>query len=423
MLRRTLFIVLVLGLAGIAAVAAPRLSSRLSPRLVAQSTSSPVPFSCYFAGFNQYNNLINSGIACSTPAPGAFEKLVCSGLASCAPSAGPTPAIYVPSPDPTASSVGCGLLSWSGPYSLAGNFSSCAPTTVEVTASPPITVSEAAGPPILYTIACPTCASSSNVVVLQTAPTPSPQPSGYAALSGATTFNGYRTAIVVGPASGGTYYPGAFQISTTGNSGTCGGGGSSAWGTDSTAVQGIDGGMFSVTCANGVGGPWFNVDEAGNVGIPGFIGLGGNVVWPNGCQFSYTENASTYIDFYGSGCTGIRLDALSSSETVCTSGGKILVTCSDPNAQFAGYHVSATGASCTAGVECGSIAFSFPTAYTAPPYCNAPGIQDTTAATTLWTSGIDTISTTEIKFYFAPTTNVTGPDILVFYFTCAPATP
>jgi hypothetical protein len=172
------------------------------PYMVAQvfpTTSATPPFSCQFAGFNQYNNLINSGIGCATPGPGStgYPTLSCGGLVTCSPNSGPTPSIFVPSPhpsssgcamlsiawplvsldssscagatyptlnctglatcapvggptpgiyvpSPTASSTGCGVLSWATPFQINGNFSSC---SAQATPSPSATSTTTAGPP------------------------------------------------------------------------------------------------------------------------------------------------------------------------------------------------------------------------------------------------------------------------------------
>lgn len=224
-MRRALFVLLVLSMAGVAGSASPEL---FSPRALAQATP---PFSCFFAGINQNNNIINSGIICSTPNPGGSggttlvipsppinATLVttgpqtyqigitlgyCLGIVSGAAAFTCATAVPQSTPSPAATSTGCGVLSWSGsfPYTLAGNFSTCAgsayPTLVctgLATCSPNSGPTPAIFVPSSSPLPCPT--ASTNITIAgtsmpgcsiaaaaQSTPKPTPTSNGCATLT------------------------------------------------------------------------------------------------------------------------------------------------------------------------------------------------------------------------------------------------
>ena len=444
MLRRAFFIVLVFGLAGVIGSAAP---GRFSLRAVAQT--SPPPFSCFFAGLNQYNNLISSGIPCFTPAPapsGQFSQLVCSGLVTCAPSGAPSPSVVVAAPVPTAtgcgtwswawpnvslnttgcatqatpspsaSSTGCGSLSWSGswPYTINGNFSSCGGGSTGAT---------------LYT---PLPMPSAGVATAQP---------GYLSVGG----------IAIGePTSVPTQWPQAIQLMT--DQTVCGSGGNEGYvsiGTDTVSYPlgtGVYGQLFRIGCYAITPGSdsftAFTIDSFGDAGVKGSVftgpGVGAGVVLQTSGGVTF-PNSSTAVDpcllrdfdtipavalvhTTGGTCT-FALPDVAGGSNLCTSSasGHPIVACPTTTGSSVYQQAVTTASSCTAFVSCGTVNFSFPNTYGAAPYCGAAGVQDTTTSTQMWATGITAVSTTSITLSYSPLVTTAGAHSLVLTFPCGPA--
>ena len=465
MLRRAFFLLLAAGLVGVLASAAP--GPFYSLRAVAQTT--PEPFSCFFAAFNQFNNLFNSGIACATPGAGGGGTTIvqpsppitvtqvtsspltyqigisigtCLGVSAgslvytCAtPSAAPTPS-------PMASSTGCGTLSWSGswPYTINGNFSSCGGgSAVVVTGSPPIVITTpTAG---TYQVTCPTCTTSIGATLYT--PVPIPTNAG----SVAVPQNGYLSVggINIGPTGTPSPWPqGIVRSTSVGTCSSFGRSGSVSWGTDGTSnVIGTStfGLLMRVGCdqvfGGGDAGTALTLDPSGNLAVAGgvysgasgdFVVQGANgVLFPTSavgvfpCRLRNYAGSGVMLTNTGSGTCTFLLPDVTSSSPLCTdtSGHFNALIAAPSTCGVHAFHVAATTASsCTAFVSCGTVNFSFPNAYGAAPYCSAAGVQDTTTALQHWNTEIDAVAIGSITYSYAPLVTTAGAHSLLLTFTC-----
>lgn len=309
-LRRALFALLVFALAGVAGSATPGLFRSTA---LAQGAT----FSCFFAGLNQYNNIINTGIQCTTPAPlpsGAFIGLACAGPVLCAPSGGPTPSVNF-TQGPTFSSVTVsGLTSGNCVQATTGGLLTSAAaacgggtgTLSNLVCSAPIVCSPSSGP---------------SPSIAFTTPTPLPCPTA-----------GTNVLIT------GAQMP-SCSISSTATA--------PPQATPSPAAT-------STGCAT--------------------------LTWTG--SFPYTNG----------------INVLS-----CPQNFNVSVT---------------TAGTCSALASCGTVSYSFPSAYGTQPRCTHPGVQDTTSATQLWAVAIDMVSTSGITFAYGPLAATGTAHSLVLTFTC-----
>jgi hypothetical protein len=118
--------------------------------------------------------------------------------------------------------------------------------------------------------------------------------------------------------------------------------------------------------------------------------------------------------------TNIQDSALASATAAVLCGGTTInFSQCTVNQTVHAYQTTLTSASgCTALTQCGTIAFTFPTAYAASPFCSAPGIQDTSTPADLWVGDIDAISTTAITYSYATLISIVGTKNLTVTFTC-----
>lgn len=146
-------------------------------------------------------------------------------------------------------------------------------------------------------------------------------------------------------------------------------------------------------------------------------------------QFNFdVGGAATTFGFGSSNLTGIAQLTLSTlidgnlsatpspicgkattAEISCNTGGNGPVTVAT---------ATTSPASCTANVECLTVAQSFPNTFTATPNGCSASVQDTTTATNIWVAGINTISTTSVTWNIAATTTISAAKGLTIRTTC-----
>lgn len=464
-LRRAFFILVALAVAGAIGSAKPGLF--YSARAVAQTTAPP--FSCFFAAFNQFNNLFNSGIQCGTPGPaGGGTTLIQPSppitvtqvtsspltyqiglnIGNCLGVSGggalqytcPTGAPQA-TPSPQATSTGCGTLAWSGsfPYLLTGNFSSCA---AQATPSPSASstgcgsLSWSGSWPYMINGNFSSCSAGSTGVNLYTpvpipsSATASPQP-GYIAVGGA----------FIGPQGTPTPWPYAVIVaSATSTCNAAGNQGYIEWGTDNTTpvigttIKGLDLRIGCYTLGGG-GFTHLDLDDSGNLAISGGLytgALGGPAIFfqgSSGLQFpnsSSSGNACNLVDAAAavklvhatSGTCTFGLNDVATSSALCTDTGDKIVACPTTTAVHA-YSVAVnTGGVCTQFVSCGTVTFNWPNAYGTAPDCSGAAVQDATTAAQMWVTGISAISTTAVTWTFSPLATTGGAHALTLTFTC-----
>ena len=208
----------------------------------------------------------------------------------------------------------------------------------------------------------------SNVVLLQTSPTPVPQ-TGYAALSQGLYVGPSPVPTAPGstPAPAAGYVPAAINVATTG----CDGGNPASWGTTGTTVQGVAAELLGLTCSTAT---QFNVDHTGALGMAGNLNIGKNIIWPNGCQLDYTSDSGSVLNLDGSGCVGWGLFVANNS-FLCTQtvGGftQIISACSTPVPPVANGGTGTAAPSPAASTGC-SQSGSFPSQVTS---CSGYGAQ------------------------------------------------
>jgi hypothetical protein len=473
-LQRAFFVLLVLALAGVGGSAAPGL---FTSQAIAQTT--PPPFSCFFAAFNQFNNLFNSGIQCGTPGPagGGGTTLIQPSppitvtqvtsspltyqiglnIGNCLGVSGggalqytcPTGAPQA-TPSPQATATGCGTLAWSGsfPYLLTGNFSSCA---ANATPSPSATstgcgtLAWSGSWPYLLTGNFSACGGASTGVNLYT---PVPIPS----VGAATPQPGYISVggVFIGPQASPTTWPEAIIIPTVASACAAGGNqGHVSWGTDNTdPVIGVPNTLFGVLLrvgcyTTGSGGfSSLTLDGGGNLAISGSLytgSVGANnpsifVQSQTGINFpnsSTSDHGCNVIDAqapYGielvhatSGTCTFLLPDITATSVLCTDttgNGHALIACPDTTGVHA-YSVAVnTGGACTAFVSCGTVTFNWPVSYGTAPNCSGAAVQDATTAAQMWVTGISAISTTAVTWTFSPLATTGGAHALTLTFTC-----